>query len=134
MRSFLKFGAAALALSIAAPALAQTTPSTQTTPPAPTESTDPSAAATGSATTPGAQTGTATDTSATVAAGQPVKDSTGATIGEVADVKPDATGKSMATIKMGETSFAVDVNNLAVRDGATLINATQAEILAMMKK
>jgi hypothetical protein len=133
MRSFLKFGAAALALSIAAPALAQTTPSTQT---APTESTDPSAAATGSAsaTAPGAQTGTATDASATVAAGQPVKDSTGATIGEVAEVKPDATGKSMATIKMGETSFAVDVNNLAVRDGATLINATQAEILAMMKK
>jgi len=128
MRSFLKYGAAVLALSIAAPALAQTAPDTgtQTTPPA-TAPADPAAAGTA---TPGATTPAA----APVAAGQPVKDSTGAVIGEVAEVKPDASGKSMATIKMGTDSFAVDVANLAVRDGATLINATQAEIKAMMKK
>lgn len=121
MRSFLKLGAAILALSIAAPALAQTAgPAAQTPPPASAPA-GPASAAT-------------TSTPAPVAAGQPVKDSTGATIGEVAEVKPDASGKQMATIKMGANTFAVDIANLAVRDGATLINATQAEILAMLKK
>ena len=121
MRSFVKLAAAVVALAVAGPALAQTTaPADQTTPPAaPTEGAAPAAGATAAA---------------PVTAGQPVKDSTGAVIGEVAEVKPDASGKSMATIKMGADSFAVDVANLAVRDGATLINATQAEIKAMMKK
>jgi hypothetical protein len=128
MRSFVKLGAAVLALSIAAPALAQTTePAGQTAPPASSPA-DPATA--GAATAPGATTPAA----APVAVGQPVKDNTGATIGEVAEVKPDASGKQMATIKMGANTFAVDTANLAVRDGATLINATQAEILAMLKK
>jgi hypothetical protein len=132
MRLILKFAAAAAALAFAAPALAQTT--------APAAPTAPSAAspAAGAASTatPGAAaaTGTATNASATVAAGQPVKDSTGAVIGQVAEVKPDPSGKQLATIKMGEDTFAVDTANLAVRDGATLINATQAEIKAMMKR
>jgi len=128
MRSFLKYGAAVLAISIAAPAFAQTTPDTgaQTAPPAAAPA-DPAAAATA---TPDATPAAAVP----VAVGQPVKDSTGAVIGEVSEVKPDASGKSMATIKMGTETFAVDVANLAVRDGATLINATQAEIKAMMKK
>ena len=115
MRSFLTVGAAALALAIAAPALAQTT-----APAAPAQ--DPAAAA---APAPAAA-------AAPVAAGQPVKDNSGAVIGSVAEVKPDATGKSMATIKMDDKTFAVDVANLAVRDGATLINASKAEIEAML--
>jgi hypothetical protein len=122
MRSFVKLAAAVVALAVAGPALAQTTaPADQTTPPAaPAEGAAPAAGAPAAA--------------APVAAGQPVKDSTGAVIGEVAEVKPDATGKPMATIKMGTDSFAVAVANLAVSDGATLINATQAEIKAMLKK
>ena len=69
---------------------------------------------------------------APVTAGQPVKDNSGAVIGSVAEVKPDATGKSMATIKMDDKTFAVAVANLAVRDGATLINASKAEIEGML--
>jgi hypothetical protein len=53
-------------------------------------------------------------------------------IGSVAEVKPDTTGKSMATIKMGDKTFAVAVANLAVQDGATLINASKAEIEGML--
>lgn len=116
MRSFLTLGAATIALAIAAPALAQTT-----APAAPAQ--DPAASA---ATTP------APAAAAPVAAGQPVKDNSGAVIGSVAEVKPDAAGKSMATIKMDDKTFAVDVANLAVRDGATLINASKAEIEAML--
>ncbi|KQY91845.1 hypothetical protein ASD21_16205 [Caulobacter sp. Root1455] len=117
MRSFLTLGAATIALAFAAPALAQTT-----APAAPAQ--DPAAAAT-PAPAPAAA-------AAPVAAGQPVKDNTGAVIGSVAEVKPDATGKSMATIKMDDKTFAVAVNNLAVRDGATLINASKAEIEGML--
>lgn len=128
MRSFLTLGAAAVALAIAAPALAQTT-----TPTAPAQ--DP-AAATPTQDSTTAPTGTSAPTAATAAApvtaGQPVKDNSGAVIGSVAEVKPDATGKSMATIKMDDKTFAVDVANLAVRDGATLINASKAEIEGML--
>jgi len=113
MRSFLTLGAATLALAIAAPALAQTT-----APAAPAQ--DPAA------------TTSAPAAPAPVAAGQPVKDNSGAVIGSVAEVKPDPTGKSMATIKMDDKTFAVDVANLAVRDGATLINASKAEIEGML--
>jgi len=118
MRSILTLGAAALALAVAAPALAQTAAPAQ----------DPAAAA---APAPAAA-AAAPATAAPVAAGQPVKDNTGAVIGSVAEVKPDATGKSMATIKMDDKTFAVDVKNLAVQDGATLINASKAEIQGML--
>jgi hypothetical protein len=130
MRSFLTLGAAAVALAIAAPALAQTT-----SPTAPAQ--DPATAApaqdstTAPTGTPAPTAGTATAT-APVTAGQPVKDNTGATIGTVAEVKPDASGKTMAAIKMDDKTFAVDVANLAVRDGATLINASKAEIEGML--
>ena len=117
MRSFLTLGAATIALAFAAPALAQTT-----APAAPAQ--DPAAAA---ATTPAPAAAPAP-----VTAGQPVKDNTGVVIGSVAEVKPDATGKSMATIKMDDKTFAVAVNNLAVQDGATLINASKAEIEGML--
>jgi hypothetical protein len=70
-----------------------------------------------------------------VTAGQTVKDKTGATIGKVTDVKPDAaTGKNVATIQMGADTFAVDTSSLAVDNGSAVINATQAEIKGMMKK
>jgi hypothetical protein len=117
MRSFLTLGAATIALAIAAPALAQTAPDQTTAPAAAAQ--DPAAAAPATAAAP-------------VAAGQPVKDNSGTVIGSVAEVKPDATGKSMATIKMDDKTFAVDVANLAVRDGATLINASKAEIEGML--
>ena len=116
MRSFLTLGAATIALAIAAPALAQTT-----APAAPTQ--DPAAATAPAPAAPAAE---------PVTAGQPVKDNAGTVIGSVAEVKPDATGKSMATIKMDDKTFAVDVANLAVRDGATLINASKAEIEGML--
>ncbi len=110
MRSILTFGAAALALAVAVPALAQTTAPAQ----------DPAASA------------APARAAAPVTVGQPVKDNTGAVIGSVAEVKPDAAGKPMATIKMDDKTFAVDVAMLAVRDGATLINASKAEIEGML--
>jgi hypothetical protein len=115
MRSFLILGAATIALAIAAPALAQTTAPAAT-------AQDPATAAAPAPTT----------AAAPVAAGQPVKDNTGAVIGTVAEVKPDATGKTMAAIKMDDKTFSVDVAMLAVRDGATLINASKAEIEGML--
>jgi hypothetical protein len=120
MRSFLTLGAATIALAFAAPALAQTT-----TPTAPAQ--DPAAA-----TAPAAPAAAAPVTAAPVTAGQSVKDNTGAVIGSVAEIKPDAAGKSMATIKMDDKTFAVDVAMLAVQDGATVINASKAEIEGML--
>jgi hypothetical protein len=125
MRSFLTLGAAAVALAIAAPALAQTT-----SPTAPAQ--DPAAAQAPATASTGTSAPTAATAAAPVTAGQPVKDNTGATIGTVAEVKPDASGKTMAAIKMDDKTFAVDVANLAVRDGATLINASKAEIEGML--
>lgn len=150
MRKILTFGAAAAALTLALPAAAQTTGSDPTgatssppssgsnmdaaTPPADTGAdtgaTSPDAAPESSA----APTGAATNTSATVAVGQSVKDKTGAVIGSVTQVKPDASGKQVATIQMGADTFAVDTSSLAVDNGAAVINATQAEIKGMMKK
>lgn len=112
MRSFLPL-LAAVAMAAPAAALAQDAPA-----PAPTDAAAPAATA-------GAE---------TVSAGQSVKDNTGVVIGQVAEVKPDAAGKTTATIKMGADVFAVDTAALAVEDGAAVINATQAEIQAMLKK
>jgi len=114
MRSILTFGAAALALSLAAPAFAQD--QTQAPPAASAQGSDASAAA------------------ATLAVGATVKDKTGATIGSVSAVKPDSTGKQVATIKMGADSFTVDTDKLAIADGSATINATADELKAMLKK
>lgn len=114
MRSILTFGAAALALSLAAPAFAQD--QTQASPAANAQGSDASAAA------------------ATLAVGATVKDKTGATIGTVSAVKPDSAGKQVATIKMGADSFTVDTDKLAVADGSATINATADELKAMLKK
>jgi hypothetical protein len=63
-----------------------------------------------------------------------VKDSTGATIGKVTEVKTGADGKKTATIKMGADTFAVDTSSLAVASGAATVNASQAEIKTMLGK
>jgi hypothetical protein len=69
-----------------------------------------------------------------VTAGLPVKDKTGASIGQVTEVKADASGKQVATIRMGADTFAVDTSALAVDNGTATINATQSELKAMLPK
>jgi hypothetical protein len=149
MRSILTFGATAVALAIALPAAAQTTgtmtktpasPATSSSTAAPPADTSTSAAPPStSSTSPSssAASGAAADTSATASAlavGLTVKDNTGASIGQITQLKPDASGKQVATIKMGSDTFAVDGANLAVQDGAAVINATQTELQGMIKK
>jgi hypothetical protein len=75
-----------------------------------------------------------TGAAASVTAGLPVRDKNGATIGSVADVKTDASGNKVATIKMGADTFAVDASALAVDNGAAVINSTQAELKSMLPK
>jgi hypothetical protein len=137
----LSYAALAAALAFAAPALAQapkpdaTTASPPTSTSAPSTSTPSAKATTGtSASTTGAASAGAAGTNASVTTGMSVKDNTGALIGEVTDVKADASGKSVATIKMGTNTFSVDAANLGVADGAATINASQADIAKMIKK
>jgi hypothetical protein len=125
MRTLATLGAAAFAVAFAASASAQT-PDTDTAAP-------PAGAASSSAASPSASSAPSAGASA-VMAGQVVKDKTGAPIGKVTEVKPDAAGKQVATIQMGADVFAVDTSALAVDNGAATINATQAEIKGMMKK
>jgi len=135
MRFMIASGAAALILAAALPAAAQTTATQPTAPSGPASSAGSSAY--GSTTAPSASTSgadTSATASATLAVGLPVKDNTGATIGSITQVKPDAAGKKVATIKMGTDTFAVDSTSLAVQDGAAVINATQSELRDMMKK
>jgi hypothetical protein len=63
-----------------------------------------------------------------------VKDSSGAEIGKVTDVKTGADGKKTATIKMGADTFAVDTASLAVSGDAATVNASKDEIQKMLKK
>jgi hypothetical protein len=83
-----------------------------------------------------ANTGAQTNTTAAVAltSGMAVKDSSGATIGQVASLQADASGKQMATIKMGTDTFNVAAADLGVQNGAAVINMTQAQISAMLHK
>ena len=73
-------------------------------------------------------------TVATLTSGLAVKDNTGATIGQIASLQPDASGKQMATIKMGADTFNVAAADLAVQNGAAVINMTGAQITAMLHK
>jgi hypothetical protein len=147
MRKVLSAAAAIAALGLAGPVFAQAT-SSSATPPAEASTGAQAGATTGA--TAGAASGTtsgdagasaaaaapsaaSTGTNASVSAGMTVKDKTGASIGQVADVKSDG-GKTMATIKMGADTFAVDAANLGVADGAATINATSDEIKSMLKK
>ena len=63
-----------------------------------------------------------------------MKDKTGAVIGSIADLKPDSAGGQTATVKMGEQSFAIGAQSFVVQDGSAVINATQAELKAMIAK
>lgn len=47
---------------------------------------------------------------APLAVGATVKEKTGTSIGQVTAVKPDSTGKQVATIKMGTDTFAVETD------------------------
>ena len=134
----------AAALTLALPAFAQApSPKTATQPaPPPVAEPDPTLPAQSSPSSPapaaGASVGASANTSASAAVnlstGMSVKDSTGAIIGEVTDLKTDASGKKVATIKMGADTFAVETGRLGVQDGAATVNATQAELEAMLKK
>lgn len=133
MRVIVSLATAAVGLSLALPAVAQTTapptstaPADTTPPPAdpqtpPPGNASPAAGADASATVP-------------VSAGLPVKDNTGATIGKVTQVTPGAGGKQTAVIAMGADTFAVDTAALTVQGGSAMINASQAEIQGMIKK
>lgn len=141
--------AAILALS-AAPALAQpgrsaadpaSPPTTSATPPAgaaPSTGAPAKAPADEPADTTAGASGAASASAAgadvAVRTGMSVKDNTGATIGQISDVKTGADGKTTATIKMGADTFAVDTASLAVSGEAATVNATQADIKKMLKK
>jgi hypothetical protein len=153
MNKSISYAAIIAAMSLAAPAFAQSAAETApaeaaVSSPAPdaaaqadtaAEAAAPSGsvdATAGADAAPSAQapTGAAVNTSATVSAGMNVKDSTGATIGQVTDVKADASGQQTATISMGADTFAVGTSSLAVQGGDAVVNATQAEIQQMLKK
>jgi hypothetical protein len=104
--------AAALAFA-AAPALAQTAPDAQ--------------APTGAA----ASTSTTAPASGALTVGLPVKDKTGAVIGQITDLKPGAGGQQ-ATVKMGDQSFAIGAESFVVQNGAAVINATAAQLKQMI--
>jgi hypothetical protein len=153
MRLTPALGAAAISLALPVAALAQaappaapgqvnppastapasTSPGVAPAPPPGSPSNMPPASPPTSSAAPSAATA-GVNTSATITAGLPVKDKTGASIGSIAGVKSDANGKQTATIKMGADTFAVDTAALALDNGSATINATQAEIRAMMKK
>ncbi len=84
-----------------------------------------------------ASTGAASPTTTTAPAagaltiGLPVKDKTGAVIGQITDLKPNPSGQQ-ATVKMGEQSFSIGAQSFVVLNGAAVINATQAQLKAMI--
>jgi hypothetical protein len=84
-----------------------------------------------------AATGAAANTAATtpgLAVGQSVKDNTGAVIGQITDLKTDTDGKQVAVVNMGGEAFSVETDRLAVQNGAAAINATQAQLRAMIRR
>ncbi|MHB8530343.1 MAG: hypothetical protein ACYC8V_12655 [Caulobacteraceae bacterium] len=127
--------AAAAAILCACPVLA----AAQAVNPAPSAASavaQPPAAAV-APTPPAATTGAQANANAAVPAltsGLAVKDNTGATIGQIASLQTDASGKQMAVIKMGTDTFSVAVTSLAVQDGAAVINLTHAQLNDMLHK
>jgi hypothetical protein len=117
----LALAASAVVLAAAVPALAQSAAAT-----APAAS-EPAASAAASG-----QGASTTAAAPTLSVGQPVKDKTGVVIGEIADLKPDSAGGQTATVKMGDKSFAIGSQSFVVQDGAAMLNATQAELKAMI--
>ena len=109
MRLTMTLVVAAAALSTALPALAQSAQSAQS----------PAMSAPASA------------TATALSVGLPVKDKTGVVIGQIADLKSGASGQT-ATVKMGDQAFAIGAQSFVVQNGAAVINATQAELKAMI--
>jgi hypothetical protein len=105
---------------------ASTMPAQPTTPPAAAQPTAPGA--------PGAPSATPAAPAAAVVTGMTVKDNTGAAIGQISELKPDASGAQMATIKMGTDTFTVAAAALGVQNGAAVINLTQAQLQAQIHK
>lgn len=112
MRLTMTFVVAAAALATGLPALAQ---SMQSAPSAQS----PSMSSSASATAP------------SLSVGQPVKDKTGVVIGQISELK-NGTGGQTATVKMGDQAFAIGAQSFVVQNGAAVINATQAELKAMI--
>jgi hypothetical protein len=159
MSRILLYMTVATALTLGGQALAQTTAKAPASPPAtgavnspaamaappatapaasaPAASTPAAAAPAASAPAPNANT-SSSPASATVSAplssGLTVKDNTGAAIGQITELKADASGKQMATIKMATGAFSVAASSLVVDNGAAVINLTQQQIQAMIKK
>lgn len=135
MRITMTLAVAAAALATALPAMAQSGRSAAAgsaavqSPAASSEAAPSTGAATGSAT--GASAQASAPAAAALAVGLPVKDKTGAVIGEITELKPDADGQT-ATVKMGEQTFAIGSKSFVVQNGAAVINATQAELKAMI--
>jgi len=85
----------------------------------------------------GAATGSAANATAKVSqlsVGLSVKDSTGAIVGKLTDLKTDASGKQMATIRMGAHDVSIGADRLKVKDGAAVADATKTELQSMTKK
>jgi len=122
----LSFGALAISLAISAPAMAQTAPSA-----APAAQPQPGAPASAPAVDARSA---ASDASATVTVGMPVKDNTGVAIGTVSSVQPGPNGAPTATITMGTKVFSVGTDTLAVSGGAATVNASKTQIEGMLPK
>jgi len=126
----LAYGALAISLAFAAPAMAQRSPMPAT--PEPTQSMPATEAAPSTAET--ATDARSAGADVAVTSGMPVRDNTGAIIGSVSGVQPGANGDQQATIKMGARSFTVDTNRLMVSGGAATINASESQIDRMLPK
>jgi hypothetical protein len=123
----LYLGALAISLAIAAPAMAQRSPSTM--PPTSAPMTQPGEPGNGPAVD-----ARSAASDASVTTGMAVMDNTGATIGSVAAVQPGPTGNKLATIQMGAKTFTVDTTSLAVTAGAATVNASKTQIEGMLPK
>ncbi len=71
---------------------------------------------------------------AAVTVGLPVKDITGAVIGQVAEVTAGPKGQPVAVVKMGDDAFTVETAKLQVKEGAAHVYATEAQIRQLMGK
>jgi hypothetical protein len=137
MRSTLIFAAGAGALLLAGQAFAaeQMSGPGSTMPDTTTTTDAPSAGPSKAPANPPAATGPGANSSATVSGlsvGMPVKDNTGATIGEIASLGADASGAQTAVIKMGADQFQVQTDKLGASAGVATINLTQAQIATML--
>jgi hypothetical protein len=112
--------------ALAGQALAQTSAA----PAAPMAPTAPATAATPATAAPAAPAAAAVG----VTVGLPVKDVTGAVIGQISEVTAGPSGQQVAVIKMGEDVFTVETAKLQVKEGAAHVYATEAQIRQLMGK